>query len=414
MWARGLGLFIGAASVVAQPGTMQYGDEANFIPRSQPYPSYYSTPPRNYNLKWGKLTGRLYGSVQTEFNDNINLSQENPESDLSFAPLIGVGFMWPLSEKNLLEFDVGIGYRAFVQHPELNTINISPDSRLTYQMRILKAQITVHDQFSVQVDPLSRPELSGDGRVFNYRRFNNNAGMTVGWEAIRDLTLVAGYSYAIDRSLNEDFTELDRDDHLAFLGARRPIGSRVTVGLGTSYGITEYLRRVQNDGRTWSVGPQVQVRLSEFLTGEAGLSYTRAQYERTGTIADTAEFQGVTYYAGMRHRLNSRTTHSVRVSDNINPGYGSNFTDIFGVQYGFSVKILAPMTLNGTFVFEKISSSANFAEDSQRYLCYLGTGLRLSSRWDLGVGYSLGIKDSEFPGRDYTQNRVTLALTRHF
>src|SRR5688572_32581432 len=101
---------------------MQYGNEASYIPRSQPYPSYYSAGPRDYNLKWGKVTGRLYGSVQAEFNDNINLSDVNAKSDISLAPLIGIGFMWPLSENNVLEFDIGVGYRAFLKHSELNTI----------------------------------------------------------------------------------------------------------------------------------------------------------------------------------------------------------------------------------------------------------------------------------------------------
>lgn len=402
------------AGAFAQQEGAQLGNDAYFIPRSNPYPRNYSAGPRDYNLRWGKLTGRLYGSVQTEFNDNINLADANAESDISFAPLIGIGFLWPLSEKNVLEFDIGVGYRAYLDHSELNSIHVSPDSRLTYQLRVLKAQVTVHDQFSVQVDPISRPEISGTGSVFNYRRLNNDAGFTASWEAIRDVTFVGGYSYIIDRSLTDDFKSLDRDDHVAHLGVYRPLGSRVTLGLVTSYTITDFLEPVQNDGVSFSAGPHVSVRWSEFLSTDAGARFTTSEYDQSGTIADTEDFTGITYYAGARHRLNSRMTHSIRISKNVNPGYGSNFTDILGLQYGMSVKVLAPVTLNGTFVFEDFTSSGTVGESSQRYLWYLGTGLRLSSRWNLGFGYSLGIKDSELPNRDYTQNRVTIELSRHF
>jgi hypothetical protein len=403
-----------AAGVLAQEDRAPAGSETYFIPRSNPYPRTYSTEPRDYNLRWGKLTGRLYGSVQTEFNDNINLAEEGAESDISFAPLIGIGFLWPLSEKNVLEFDVGVGYRAYLDHSELNSVTVSPDSRLTYQIRVLKAQITIHDEFSVQADPLTRPELSGGGGVFNYRRFNNDAGFTASWEAIRDVTLVGGYSYIVDRSLSDEFEELDRDDHVAHLALYRPLGARVTLGLAGAWTITDFLENVQNDAVTFSIGPHLSVRWSEFLSSEAGVRFTTSEYDGTGSIQDSEDFSGITYYTGIRHRLNSRTTQSLRVSQSVNPGFGSNFTDIFGLQYGVSLKVLAPLTLNGTFVYENFSASGPGGEESSRYLWYLGTGFRLTSKWNLGLGYSLGIKDSEQPGRDYTQNRVTIDLTRHF
>lgn len=417
--ARRIGLALGAALAAApnagaQQENLQLGNEAYFIPRSNPYPRHYSAGPRDYNLRWGRLTGRLHGSLQAEFNDNINLADAAAESDFSFAPMVGIGFLWPLSEKNVLEFDIGVGYRAYLDHSELNTLHVSPDSRLTYQVRVLKAQITVHDQFSIQVDPLSRPEISGSGSVFNYRRINNDAGFTASWEAMRDLTVVGGYSYVIDRTLTDDFQDLDRDDHLLHLGLYRPLGGRVTVGLVSTHTITDFLQDVQNDGVTLSAGPHVNVRLSEFLSADVGVRYTISDYDQTGSIGDTDDFNGITYYGGVRHRLNSRTTHSLRLSKSVTPGYGSNFTDILGLQYGVSLKVLAPVTLNGTFVYESLRGSGSAGENSERYLWYLGTGLRLSSRWNLGFGCSLGIKDSELPGRDYTQNRVTLELTRQF
>lgn len=390
-------------------------ESPTFIPRTPYYPSFYSDEPRDYNLRWGKLTARLRGSLQTEFNDNINLSEADARADLILGPFLGLGFLWPVSENNVLQFDLGVGYRAYLDNSQLNSVLISPDSRLNYQIRVLDAQITIHDQFAVQIDPLSRPELSGAAaEVLDYRRFNNDAGFTVNWDPMRDITLVGGYNYVLDRSLNDDFLELDRDDHVLHLAGYRPVGANTQLGLRTSYMITQYVLPIQNDGDTLSAGPHVITKLTDFITADAGVSYTSANYDQTGTTGDASDFDGITFFAGAQHRINSRTTHYVRADKTVNPGFGSNFTDMFAVQYGLSLRATAALTLKGTFVFEDLTSSGTISENSNRYLWYLGSNLRLSRRWMIGLAYSFGFKESDFPGRDYTQNRITLDLTRHF
>jgi hypothetical protein len=408
----------GALSCLPPDGSAQepppIPNDAAFIPRTSPYPAHYISEPREYNLKWGNVTARLAGSVQMEYNDNINLSEIDPQQDFIFGPNAGVGFVWPISENNVLQFDIGVGYRAYVNHPELNSVQIQPDSRLSYQIRVLKAQVLFYDQFRVDVDPISRPELSGGRALINYQRFNNALGMTVNWEAIRKVTFVGGYEWVLDQSLNGEFTELDRQDHVFHLSAYRPLGARVTGGLTTSYTLTEYDRPIQNDGHTFSAGPRVSIRLTDFINADAGLAYTSSHYDQTGTIRDQSSYDGLTFGGGLNHRMNSRVTQYVRASKSLSPGFNSNFTDIWSLQYGVSWRVASAVTLNGTFVYENLTSSLALAEDSNRYLWYLGTRLRVARRWTAGISYSYALKDSRLPDRDYSQNRVTLDLTRHF
>ena len=77
-------------------------------------------------------------------------------------------------------------------------------------------------------------------------------------------------------------------------------------------------------------------------------------------------------------------------------------------------EIPAALALKGTFVFEDLSSSGTVNENSNRYLWYLGSTLRVSRAWTAGLAYSYGYKNSDFEDRDYTQHRVTLDITRHF
>ncbi len=389
-------------------------DSPTFIPRTPYYPSFYSEDPRDYNLRWGKVTGRLRGSLQTEYNDNVNLSDAEKKGDVIISPFVGIGFLWPVSEKNVLQFDLGAGYRVYLDNSDLNSLLISPDSRLNYQIRVLDAEINIHDQFAVQVDPLSRPELSGGTEVLDYHRFNNDAGFTVNWNMVRDMTLFGGYNYMIDRSLNDDFIELDRDDHVFHIAAYRGFNSRLNAGIRSSYVVTQYVEPIQNDGNTFAIGPHVIAQLTDFITADGGISYTISDYRQTGTIADTSDFEGFTFFGGLEHRMNSRTSHYLRADRSIIPGFGSNFTDLYSVQYGISVRATSAITLKGPFVFEDLTSSGEISENSNRYLWYLGSNVRISRTWTAGLAYSFGLKESNFPDRDYTQNRVTLDITRHF
>jgi hypothetical protein len=383
--------------------------------RSSPYPTFNEPRLRDYNIKLGPLNGRLFGSLQTEFNDNINLAENGAESDVFFFPNFGVGFQWPISERNILEFAVGMGYRAYINHPNLNSISITPDSRLAYQMRIAKVNILLRDNFQLQVDPLSRPDLSGaPGALLNYRRFNNDIGVQAEWPARRNLTLVSSYDYILDRSLNNDFTALDREDHNFAAGAFTKLGAAWNVGIVGSMTFTEYARRIQNDGTSYSIGPQVSWKLTRFLTLDANVAYTHSEFDQTGTIIDTSGFDGVSFGLAVRHNINSRMSESLRAARTLSPGFGSNFNDLTVLQYGLSWRLNSFIGLNTTLSYEHLASSGSAGETADRYLWYLGSNWSIARRWTIGLGYSFAWKDSNQALRDYRQDRVTLDLTHDF
>ena len=92
--------------------------------------SYLSPEPTRYNpyhLNWGPLKGRLYGAVQFEYNDNINLGDKgNRVDDFYITPNAGVGFEWLLAQGQAIRFHLGLGYRWYLKHSELNSVIITP------------------------------------------------------------------------------------------------------------------------------------------------------------------------------------------------------------------------------------------------------------------------------------------------
>jgi hypothetical protein len=389
--------------------------EREYFMRTPPYPVYQGrVEEARYNLKLGNMTARFGANVQVELNDNINLSERSPQADLSIGPQVTVGFLLPLTKHHLVQLDLSGGYRYYLRNGAASSINIAPNTHLDYTIYIEGVRVTLHDRFSIQVDPVGRGELSGRPDVVAFRRLVNVSGFVADWQPTRDWGFTTGYDFTLDRSLNETFQELDRNDHTVFLGANYTVSTRVKTGVLATYSLSKYQQRVQNDGQTWTIGPTLSAKLSRFLTANASAGYTISTYQRTGLVQDDSAYRGATYQVGIEHQPHRLTTHELRFSQSVGLGFGGNFTDTWTLQYGIKTTLTRAITLHGTFAFENLKNSGPNAEESNRYLLYLGTGYRFTRLWSVGISYSTSLRDSSVAGNGYLQNRLTLDLTRRF
>jgi hypothetical protein len=392
--------------------------EREYFARTPAYPGYRSPETARYNLKLGKLTAQLTGNVQAEFNDNVNLSAHDAQADFSVGPYLGIGFLWPLTRNHVMQLDMGLGYRWYLQNPAANSISVSPNTHLDYTILIGDVRLNLHDRFSIQVDPVSRGEISGQtGQVTAFRRLVNASGLSADWQATKRLELYGGYDFTLDRSLTSQFKSVDHDEHGVHAGLNYSLSARVKAGLLGSCSLLEYAEPVQNNGSSWSVGPTISVKLSSFLTATASGAYTVSSFSHTGTIDDRSGFGGFSYQIGLHQVLNRRTSQSLRVGESVGLGLGSNFSETFVVQYGLNTALTKAISLNGIVAYEKVKSSYSsltLGERADRYLLYLGSGYQFTRYWSLGVSYSLALRDSALAGHDYLQNRLTLDLTRKF
>ncbi len=404
------GLSVAVPNAVAQ-------NQDQFLSRTSPTPPYRTPDATQYNLKWGNVTGRLSASVVSEFSDNINLSENHRKADFYIGPEVGIGFLWPISQSNVLQLDIGAGYRWYVNSPSINTFTISPknNSHLDYYLYIEDVRINIHDSFSIQVDPTDLAQVSGGPTtLLNFRRLLNTAGLVAEWRANKQTTIYAGYDYSIERSLSGQFQQLDVDDHTFSAGVNYAASSRLTVGLGASYTISEYLQQIQNNGRSFTIGPRATYKATQFLTFDASVGYSVSTYDNSGTIGDTSSYRGLTYQVGVSHKINKRMNEDLRFSQGIGIGLGSNFTKTSILQYDISAQLTSAVTVNALAAYEILEGSSSAVEKASQIVFTLGSAFRIAPRWSLGVAYTFALKDSNQPGRDYVQNRVTLDLTRQF
>lgn len=396
------------------PGAMAQV-EREFFARTPPYPVYQNPDSARYNLKLGKLTARLTGNVQAEFNDNINLSESKPEADFSIGPYVAAGFLWPVNRFNVLNLDIGLGYRWYMKNPDANALSIAPNTHLDYTIYIKGVRVTVSDRLSISVDPITQTQVTAvSGNVTHLRRLTNTASVSADWQATRDLDVYGGYAFSIDRSLTSSFTELDRDDNTFYGGVNYAVNSLMKAGFMGSYSMFHYLQPFQNDGESLTVGPTVNAKLTKFLTLSGSVGYTMGWYSHTGSIADTSDYSGVTYSVGLEHIINRHTSQNLRFSQSLSQGFGSNYSTVWTLQYGINTHLTRNLSLNGIAAFENIEASGANGEAAQRYLLYVGSGYQLSRNWSVGLSYSLAVRDSDQALRGYVQNRVTVDATYRF
>jgi hypothetical protein len=158
----------------------------------------------------------------------------------------------------------------------------------------------------------------------------------------------------------------------------------------------------------------VSFKATRFLTIDAGVSYTRSEFDQGGAILDDSEFEGMSFSLAVRHNLNSKMNQTLKAARTLSPGFGSNFNDLSVLQYGFSWRMNSFIALNTTLAYEHLDSSGSAGETADRYIWYLGTSWSVARKWNVGLGYSFAWKNSDQALRDYKQNRVTLDLTYDF
>src|SRR5215472_12100079 len=132
----------------------------------------------------------LYTGV--EFNDNINLVPQgaHPQSDEIIFGGVVLNLNWPATPQSSLNLGASIGYRHYLKHSQYDSLEVAPNSALTYAITWDGGSLAFFDQFSYLQDVVSQPALTG---VASFPRLENNVGTRLTFEPGK-WELVGGYS----------------------------------------------------------------------------------------------------------------------------------------------------------------------------------------------------------------------------
>ncbi len=366
-----------------------------------------------YNIKLGGIEARFSAGISEEYNDNIGISSTGQQDDFITTPHLGVDITWPFSQLNTLSLKLGISYQKYINHPsqDSSTILIQPDSVLDFDFYAGDVHFNLHDQISLQQDPSQVTQLSN---LATFRRLENTAGIGAEWD-LNTIMLEGGYDNSVFHSLENRFTFLDRMTHSFHGKAGVKASANVTTGLLGSYSMTEYDQGVQNNSRAWSSGIFADVIISEFMRGNATVSYQNSEFDRGGTIADNTNFGSMVYSFTLQHQLNQTINHSIGYHRYTSLGIGSNFTDTQELNYQISLELMEHLTTGITFYYQWFEDSKSLSsENGTRFGIGPQIGYSLTESTHLTLSYQYSNRDSNLSTGDYQQNVVRIDLNHQF
>jgi hypothetical protein len=366
-----------------------------------------------YNLLAGPVRFRFSISTGIEYNDNINLSENNKQDDIIIRPQFNIAAIWPVTQLNTLRLDLGLGYAFYLDHSNANTnsILISPGSELSFDIFVQDFRINIHDRFSLQQDPVAEVQLSN---VVDYGRFENTAGISVLWD-LNKAVLTFGYDHYTYISTTDTFDYLNRNAEELTFSAYFALTSTTGAGIESSAVFNYYDQNFLNDSVTFSVGPFVETQLTNYLKLRASAGYQLINFDSGGAVGDNSDANTFYAYLLLSHRVNAAITQTIAAGHESEMGINSNFIELNFVRHTATWAIINRVLLATELFYEDADDSGGiFSEHIQRYGGAVTLAYQLTPHVTLGLRYQYTQKQSDQPLRDYKQNRIAIDGTYSF
>lgn len=378
-----------------------------------------------YNLLVGPIRFRFSSTLGLEYNDNINIAEENTQSDFIFRPQVNLNALWPVTQLNTLRLDIGLGYAFYAEHSRNNTngVLLTPGSQLSFDLFVSDFRINFHDRFSLEQDPIGEPQLSG---VVDYGRFQNTVGVSVLWD-LNKAVVTFGYDHYTFIATNDDFDYLNRNAEILSGTVSFAVSSTTGAGLEASYVLNAYDRNVLNDSNTFSIGGFVETQLSSYIKLRVAAGYQKIAFDGDTvalgpfpdgsfvTFSDSSDLDDFYVNALLSHRVNPALTHSIALGHESQLGVNSNYITLNYVRHTATWNVINRTLLSTEFFYEDAEDSGGFIDEHfQRYGGAITIGYQLTPHVTLGARYQYTQKDSNVDLRSYVQNRISLDATYSF
>ena len=372
-----------------------------------------------YNLLTGPVAWRFSSGLGLQFNDNVRLAP-HAESDLIFQPSLNTEMHWPVTLKNSLDFSLGVGYSAYLQHQDLSQFFITPGSGISFDVYVGDFKINLHDRINITENAY---ENAGSGNNQNLVSLQNTIGTGVLWD-LDKVVANFGYDHVNYLSLSQYRGEPDAasENISGNLGLRlRP---ELMTGVEAGGTLINYSQSGQSqslptpDALQWNAGFFASAQLSDYLSTRLDAGYTVYTPDNTATNLLTQDSSGLYLSLSLSHRVNEHINYSLTAGRSTDlAAYGQaqsyyfvrlqpnwNFFKNYSLSTPFSWQ-------QGTRLYNtKVSGSADYTQFSQG----INISRQLTQKLSSSLGYQYVEQTSGQAGLNYTANIVSLNFSYRF
>jgi hypothetical protein len=366
-----------------------------------------------YNLAIGPLRLNVAAGVGLEFNDNVNLSDHDRQSDIIFRPSLNIDTVWALSDLNTLRFSLGLSYAKYFQHPEYDTRGVlfSPNSELALTVVAGQVTLTARDRFSYEEDPYAIPTVSNTA---TFRRYENLAAIQADWDMNPITHVTLGYNHYNLWVIGNDFAEASHSIDTVFLRPSVKVAPTVTLGVDASASYIQYDNSFFNDSTSVLVGPYVDWAITDSTRFYAEGGYQDYLSDGGGSIGNVGDQNSYYVKAEFDNRLTDSFNQRLSFSKTIEAGYTSESYELWHVEYAADWKMTPSLVFDPVLFYEHYSTSGGAAETGDRFGTDLGLRYILTPSVTLGADYRFVLNNSNILDSSYYQNLALLSLYYNF
>jgi hypothetical protein len=373
-------------------------------------------------IKAGPVEFNVGLSFETEFNDNVNSSETQRESDVILRPQLDVHGFLPVTKTGRLSLGFGLGYAAYLDHRDLSYLFIRPDSELAYDIEVEDFVFTFYEQFDYSREVDTVGALSG---VSQFPRFENTVGTRATWAPSKWI-YQAGYAHYNYLSDDADFDYLDRASEQFYARVAYGFAPSTRVGAEATVALTDYSSATRADNRSYSAGPYAEWQVTQWLglSVHGGVTYFNFEAVDATAVSPPAEAYDLdSFYATVQvdHRLTDYVSHGLSAAHQVEPGVnqGSDYLESTEVSYRMSWSLTKRLTVSGSVLYERGTepqdgSLGATTEEYQRLGGGLSGAWHFSKRLTATASYYYSKRESNEAGRSTYQNRTTIGFRYQF
>jgi len=374
-------------------------------------------------FQFGPLKVDVKAVFEAEFNDNINYSNNDKQSDIILRPGLIVAANCPLTELNTLSLQFGVSYEDYLIHKDLssytNFAEVSPDSKLAFSMRFNTFTLTIYDSFNYSVQPsdafaVNPSTLAIITNVRAFGRFMNQLGLNGNWD-LGSVVLYGGvYRYDVFPQQSE-FAFLRRWQYTASLGARYQFDNGLSLKFDGSYTLNYYAQNLENNSTSWYIGPTLAGPLGKNWTFSATVGFTDYHFDDNGTNGDTSQPASYTGELSVSNKTSKTVNQTLTLTQASSFGYVSNAITIDRVSYKCDWLMQPKMDLILYAYWEQGKDSGGLAPETyEKFVISPELDWDYTKRMSFYAYYEFTDKFSNFSDRNYTRDRIVIGARYAF
>ncbi|MHC1765418.1 MAG: outer membrane beta-barrel protein [Verrucomicrobiia bacterium] len=363
-----------------------------------------------YTVKFGDFRLLATPSLGAEYNDNIQISDDESPDDFILRPFLQLAGSYPITQRNLLRLRVGVGYDYYTQHDEYSILRLESGSEISFDMFIKDLLINVHNRMSYIRDPGQEAAVANSVR---YGGFDNTAGIATTLD-LNDLVLTIGYDHNNFISSSSDYEYLDRASEWLLGRAGFRLSPALITGIEATGSFTSYDERMLNDNVGYSAGVYADWQPGSYFRVQPRAGYAVYDFDQTSRFIRAQDQDS--WYAALNvvHDITDWMSYSIAVGHEMRLGIQADSIEDTYVRPSITWRIIRDLRFTTYLNYENGTQGSGRGSFEEKY-DWLAGGLNLSRnitrKLVASLHYRHTLRSSDMRSRDYSQNLVGIRLT---